>query len=113
MWLQTALCSPLDRGQYATSHQAGRPLNLMFPSTNDTPSLLRAHGVYAHVPIAIALNLHLPVLLIRLWLPIAFLAAMPEATVDEDRDARGGKNHIRVARNPIVVQAITAKAGGP
>ena len=65
--------------------------------------LLGACRVDAGVTLAIPLHLHLPVLLVGLWLSIAFTAPVPETSINENRDARGSEDHIRMSRDAVVM----------
>ena len=74
----------------------------MFPNPNNSPSLLAQCASDGPVPLGIASDLPLPVVLIGGGLAAVSRAAMPEAAIDKDRDSLSRETEIRGAENGIL-----------
>lgn len=89
------------------------PAKIVLPN----PEYLPAPGLQASSLSAIALDVSLqfpvPVFAVGFGAPVAFLAPVPEATVDEYRDPPAEKHEIRPPFNVLSVQSIATNSGSP
>jgi hypothetical protein len=66
----------------------------MLPNPDDRPPSLLQALVGVAIPQPVGLDLLAPEVLVRLRPGCVFGAAMPETSVDEDRDARGAEHYV-------------------
>ena len=99
----------MERAQYAVSNRVGR---LVLPRANDLPPGSNEGDVYTLISIGIASQLRLPVVTVALRYVAVFWAAVPEASVHEDRDLPPAEHDVGSHGDRASMQAvIDAKAG--
>lgn len=77
-------------------------LDLMFPQSDNPPSLPSEVAEIAGVTLSVGLNLRLPgysKLVAPLWEAIA----VPEVTIDEDREALPAEYDVRASADPFIM----------
>jgi hypothetical protein len=70
---------------------------LVFPNSQNPPSQLSQIPRNKPVTIFVALNLGIPIRLVRGWTPVALRTPMPEAAINKDAHALLAKNKIGIA----------------
>jgi hypothetical protein len=86
-----------------------RPTQLVFPYPDNHPALFAQCAVHLFIPLPIALYFISPILAIGVGQPALGWMAMPEATINKNRDLTLGENEIWLANH----LKIPAPSGHP